>query len=427
MNDKLFGYLGIDTSYERKLFYYRPLIKALRGIGNGESISDADKDIKVLRAEEFTITKAISAYRVLIERIEGILEDIKRREDPTLFDRVRTLYDQGKFEELISLDQLKDQVHQRSYIEFHYMCRLMLTSLNSRLVEVIEKFGSQFSEEKSDAAIAEAERISIAEMNALYQSLNKLKPTVNELVNEESDYHTHEHGDDEDYLADEHTSTYNLMLADVNKLIQEKNRFHQTIADLSMIHQNRCAMINEMCDIIEVMVNNLFNLYDEGIEEAIHLFHENNGAAVIMVASKGNFDKIKAKQIQQKAKLFEYQNKLESFVFDKQFFYQQLEQTYNESAITFSSNLLYNDNETIRRLNNIVISSVEENKHSYNKTLKDMLNYYKQEAEAFKNSLDLAIDKEEVRLFYYIGDSLKNTQTINVEWMEAFFEKMKTY
>lgn len=427
MNDKLFGYLGIDTSYERKLVYYRPLIKALRGVGGASSISEGDKDIKVLRVEEFTITKAISAYRTLIERIEGILEDIRKREDPVLFERVRTLYDDGKFQELLALDSYSDKVNTRCYVDFHYMCRLMLTSLNSRLVEVINKFGTQFTEDKSDDAIAEAEALSIEEMNVLYQTLKNLEPTVNEITNGIDD-HGPSHDDDEiPTTSSNYEITYQQTLRDVNDLINEKNRFHQSIADLSMIHQNRCAMINEMCDIISVMINHLFNLYNEDIEDAIHLFHENNGSSIMMVAATTNFSSIKTKQIQQKAKLFEYQERIESFAFDKQFFYQQMEQNYNNNAINLSSNLLYNDNPTVKRVNSLVISSIEENKHSYNKTIKDMLNYYKQEAEAFKNTLDLAIDKEEVRLFYLIGESLKNVHTINVEWMENFFEKMKTY
>lgn len=422
VKDELFGYLGIDTKYEKKLIYYRPIIKALRGNSGSPGRYEIPEDIKLLRVEDFTITKAIKAYRTLIERLEGILEEIKVRESPAIFEQTKNIFESKKYEDLMKFDIRNDVVETRNYIDFHYMCRLMLNSLNSRLFQIIDKYGSQLTDENSDEAIEIAENAAIEELRVLYYTKENL--TLNMVE------HVHDH----EVLVsktEKDIIPYEDPLADIEleieDLISEKHRLHQTLADLSMIHQNRCAMINEMCDIIEAMIRRLFSLFDDGIEDAIHLLHENNGAGILQVASATNFMTIQSKQIQQKKKFFKYQEKIESFAFDKQFFYQQLEQTYNTPALELSGQLIYNENEAVNRINSTILTSIEKNKGAYNMTLKDMMNYYKQEAESVKEILDLAIDKEEIRLFYYIGNAVKNKPTINVEWMQTFFEKMNNY
>lgn len=422
--DHLFGYLGLDTKYERELMYYRPLLKVLRGT-KGSNDRTPISDNKLLRIEVFKLTDTIQAYRDLIARIKALMARIEKREQPSVIEQLNTLYQDRKFEELIQYELTMDKVTMRNYIDYYYICLILLNSLETRLVQILEKYGSQFTEAKSEQAIAAAEEQSIEELRILLFSRANEEETVSQVVNDTD--HSHGHDDDTDeYPIDREAVMRSDVKANLDYLIEEKNLFHQTIASLSMIHKNRCSMIDSVLDIMEALVDNAFSLYREGIQEGIELLHTNNGANILKISTMSNFEELRNKQTAKKRKLFKYQEKIESFSFDKQFFYQQLEVNYNSNAMTLAGNMLYSDNESINRFNHVILNSIEKNKQSYNGSLKDALNYYKEEAGVLKSILDLSIDKEELRVFYHIADAIEHVSKMDTEWMNRFLEKMNT-
>lgn len=412
--ETLYGSKGIDTPYERETITYKPDItyskKDLREILRPETINSLE------RSRTFTISHNLSEYDELIQEIDQMLQDLEARNDAGLISRLKDLLSQKAYKEIMAFERENSGYQQTGDFELYSLLYHMKESAIVRRDFLDERFRTQFTNETEIEKIQEAEEASIREWE-------QMEALVTEGYKELAIQH-----DEEDFsIQDESLSTHPAELSyeyleqlDRNK--RSKELLHTSLADTSYVHRNRYFMFLEIVEKARVLVYHANSLIDMNLKDFVLSLNGMAGLSAPKSHLILNFRKVKEKHEGLKGRMMTIEDEKESFASEKQFLYQQLEIKTVEPI----KNWMYQQEEeysgALDMFSQYMVDSMIESRSTYEKTIADMLNFYKSEADFYDQQIYFLKNKEEIRKFYRILEDLEEVEEIHGEWVEEYLK-----
>ncbi|HZG70206.1 MAG TPA: hypothetical protein VEY51_01610, partial [Chondromyces sp.] len=163
--DQLYGKKGIDTSYERETFTYRPTWKYEK--------KDLDQllreEIKqsIERARTFTIAQNLLEYDELIADIGQMLRDLESRNPKEKIEKLKEHLSQKDYRALFAFEREHSSYQDTGDYELYSLLFHMKESLQVRRDFIDRHFRTQITHETEIKKIEEAERKSIEEWEYL--------------------------------------------------------------------------------------------------------------------------------------------------------------------------------------------------------------------------------------------------------------------
>lgn len=406
--DELFGYLGIDSKYEKELIYYRPLLEYLKDTKEVFPEIELNQDIQ--RAEMFPVYQIIYDYQELIDELSSMFALIRKKEDNSLLDKIETYYKSGEYDKIYALENENDTIYRQSYLEYYTTGLFLMDTLSFRLDEVIDKFVSQYTSETEPEAIEKAEKVSISEWKQLEQKSVTLEEDYeNNLLNIENE---------DEY---EYDSVIAGLSDELESLKEEKYNLHTTLADLGYIHRNRYFMIVDIIDGLYSLVETQASILENDLDQLIFSMFENRN---VMPSIKAHllvqYKQAKDEHNVTKNQYTNYHSAKESLANDKQYFYQQLNNKTKSDLANYFYSTMEDESSSVEAFNTILIGSLVSADQQYNDVLAEILNFYKEEATFYQEILLKIQNKEKLKVYYRICEDLEEKDTITSEWVADY-------
>lgn len=414
--ETLYGNKGIDTPYEREKITYKPDIKYskkdLREILRPETLNSLE------RSRTFTISHNLSEYDELIQDIDQMLQDLEARNSASLMSKLKDLLSQKAYKEILVFERENSGYQQTGDFELYTLLYHMKSSAIVRRDFLDERFRTQFTSETEIEKIQEAEEASIREWE-------QMEALVTEGYKDLVNHHDH---DEEDFsIQDESLSAHPTELSyeyleQLERSKRNKELLHTSLADTSYVHRNRYFMFLEIVEKAKVLVYHSNSLIDMNLKEFILSLNGMAGLSAPKSHLILNFRKVKEKHDGLKGRMMTIEDEKESFASEKQFLYQQLEIKTVEPI----KNWMYQQEEeysgALDMFSQFMVDSMKETRSTYEKTIADMLNFYKSEADFYDQQIYFLKNKEEIRKFYRILEDLEEVEEIHGEWVEEYLK-----
>lgn len=414
--ETLYGNKGIDTPYEREKVTYRPELNYTKQ--NLNEILRPEMKQSIERARTFTIGQNLSEYDELIAEIDQILKDLEARNSADLISKLKEMLSQKQFKEIIAFEREQSGYRQTGDFEMYSLLFNMKESMSVRRDFIDERFRTQFTSETEIEKIQEAEEAAIGEWEQLEA---KVLESYNELT-------SHENHDDEDFsIQDESLSTsmpelnYEI-LEKLEKQKRNKELLHTSLADTSYIHRNRYFMFMEIIEKAKILVYQSNSLIDQNLKDFILSLQDMGGFSAPKSHLILNFRKIKEKHEGLKGRMMTIEDEKESFASEKQYLYQQLETKTIEPLKTWMYLQEDQYSGALDMFSQFMVNSMKDSRQTYEKTVADMLNFYKSETDFYDQQIYFLKNKEEIRKFYSILEDLEDVEQIHGEWVDEYLK-----
>lgn len=408
IKDELFGYLGLDSKYERDLVYYRPLLKYLKDETSLFPEIDAYQPIQ--RAELFPVYQVVYDYEELIEELDSMLTLIRTKENNLSLDTIDKYFKNKEYDEMFKYERTLYDVGNINYVPYYITGLFLMDTLSFRLDEVIEKFVSQYTSETNDKEIEKAERKSISEWKQLEQkSLTLEEDYENELIKIE---------EDESY---EYNSVMGSLSEELDRLRSEKYDLHTTMADLGFIHRNRYFLLLQVIEGLYSLVESPMSSIKGNLSDLIYSIHNNRAAipsmkAHLLISQKQAYDEYSVTEKQ----YTNYISQKESLANDKQFFYQQVINGTKSDIVSFLYASQEIESDSVNDFSEIMMTSLKSSEEEYDGILAETLNFYREEAEFYKDILIKIRKVEKMRAYGRICTELEDKDMLSVEWVTDY-------
>lgn len=417
--ENLYGNKGIDTPYEREKITYKPEIKYAKKDLN--EILRPETKQAIERARTFTISQNLSEYDELIADIDKMLKDIEARNNTTLVGELKELLSTKEYKAVLVFERTHSGYDATGDFELYSMLSNMKDSLSVRRDFIDDRFRTQITGESDIEKIQEAEEAAISEWE-------QLEATTLEKYQELSLLHDHE---DEMSIQDESLSTMlpELTYEELEKLDQQKRNMellHTSLADTSYVHRNRYFMFMEIVEKAKTLVYDANSLIDYNLKDFILSLKDMGSLSAPKAHLILNFRKIKEKHEGLKGRMMTLEDEKESFASEKQYLYQQLETKAAEPVKAWMYQQEDSYSGALDIFSQYMVDSMKETRQTYDKTIADMLNFYKSEADFYDQQITFLKNKEEIRKFYSILEDLEDVEQIREDWVEEYL-KTKGY
>ena len=397
MRDKLFGYLGIDTKYERELVYYRPILEYLRK-PSYRQVEGVDL-VYVNRAQEYRISDVLDEYDYLIRELNQLIEYIEE-EEPIEAELLKGYYEANE-----EVSFIVSEVSKRDDIESYYLfdkyptLLYMRDNLSNKRQQVLETFANRYTEIENTDAIRESEDLSISEWEALItasQDIREKSIYQNVHMDEEDDHPIAL--DDSEYTAD--------MLVEVERLEQEKERFHRNMGDVAFTHLTFIEDCKDLLEVQKILILNPRLIIEENNPLLERELKDVPNKQEVLKALRLDFFE-RANHFYTKLKgLEEIRKGASPYLTQKADYYhsvrEELTAPLAEAAITANSITDGPLDELVQILSRRYV--VEE--EGYLDLISDMYNNYRQESGILFEIIDGCLEKEKIKRYYILLDSL---------------------
>lgn len=410
--DKLFGYMGIDTKYERELLNYKPIISFLKkksSFAGREEVSQL-----VERSEMFPTYQIIHDYQELIGDLNDLIKYIEVVTGKELIQQSSGFLSEKKLTDLFQFEKSQDAISNHQLLDVYSICLFLLDSMQFRLDDILSKYVTQFSKETDVSKIEADEKQSVLEWKTLE---SKTAEAYTSLVNEDQEH---------DHIVDGfiHTTISHEMIEELERLTYEKELLHTTLSDLAYIHRNRFFMMMETIEKLKTLVYDPTSLVADGLDSLVHsIFQAKDKTAMeshLLIAYK----KEKDKHHSMKFKYLEFQSPKERFAADKQYFLQQLELKAKQSLTTYLYDNMDASSTASDKFNSLLVKSLEQTSADYELILAEMLNFYRTEALFYEQILLFLKNKQEIRVFYRICKDLQEKESIDIQWVGDYISRL---
>ncbi|MCD7910974.1 hypothetical protein KC480_05470 [Bacillus velezensis] len=414
--DKVYGNKGIDTSYEREVITYRPVIKFEKEKLSALLHEETQQSIE--RSRTFMISRNLAEYDELILEVDQMLQDIAARNQTDLVSLLTSLLIDKKINEVITFEREQCGYKQTGDFELYTLLYNMKQSMQIRRDFLDERFRVQFTNETEISEVEEAEANSINEWE-------QLEAQVNHAYQDMTD---HDEDDDHFHPLDDDTLSYNIEHLNYDELqgLEEQKRkkelFHTSLADTSYIHRNRYFMFLEIIEKAKTIVYDANSLIDHNLKGFILSLSELGNLSAAKAHLILQFKSLKEKHEALKGRMMTIDDEKENFASEKQYMYQQLETKTVEPL----KNWLYSQEDEVSGALDIfsgyMVNSMQNSRSSYESSIADILNFYQSEASFYDEQILYIKNKEEIRKFYRILEDLGDATNITDDWVEEYLK-----
>lgn len=410
----LYGSRGIDTEYERDKVEYRPNI----GYTKEVVIQNLQPEVKSIieRSRRFTVSQSLLDYDELIKEIDIILQDLEKRNDKKLIDKLVEHLKQKRIKEAALLEKEQCGYKQTGDLEIYSLLFNIKESISAQREFIDNRFKVQFTDE------TDLEKIEAAELKAI-DDWELLEAQVLEgysLLAEHDE-------DDEQPIMDENLFpniqdlNYDV-LAQIEQDKRKQEIFHTTLADTAYIHRNRYFMILNIIEKSKVLVYNSKSLIDKNLKGLILSLKDLGDLNIAKAHLILNFNDIQDQHLSIKGRMSTLDKEKEIFASEKHYLHQQLEVKTTEPL----KNWLFEQEEQMSGSMDLfahyMIDSIDNAKQTYDSNMADILNFYKSEADFYEQQTNFLRSKEEIRRFYRILEDLEGVQEIHSAWVEEYLK-----
>lgn len=410
--DELFGFLGIDSKYEKELIYYRPLLTYLKDKSLLSPEISINQDIQ--RVEEFPVYQIIYDYQELLDELESMFKLIYQKEEYSLLKEIETYFADEEYEKIFEIENNRDEIGTSSYLEYFTTGLFIKNSISFRLDEVIDKYVSQYTDEREPDKIKAAEQTSVEEWKQLEQKSLTLEDDYENGRIEIEDNDTYEY---ENVIAD--------LSNDLESLKDDKFSLHTTLADLGYIHRNRYFLMLQIIDGLYSLVESPMSGVAYEVEDLIYSLHAGKeGIPSIQAHMLIQFKQAKEEHRISKAQYSNYLSNKESLANDKQYFYQQVNNETKTDIVDFLYSTMEKDSNALTVFNELLVKSLVSADEEYNGTLAEVLNFYQEEATFYQEILLKIQNKEKIKAYYRICGDIRVIENLTVEWVNQYAESM---
>lgn len=407
LKDELFGYLGLDSKYEKQLVYYRPMLEYLKEEAVLSPEIEAYQPIQ--RAELYPVYQVIYDYEELIDELDSMFTLIRTKEDSTALNKIDSFFTNKEYDKLFDYEKTLSEREGINLVPYYITGLFLMDTLSFRLDEVIEKFVSQYTNETEGEGIEKAERKSISEWKQLEQkSITLEEDYENQTINV----------DDEAY---EYDAIIGSLSEELEQLRSEKYSLHTTLSDLGFIHRNRYFLLLQIIEGLYTLVETPMSSIKGDLSDLIYSLHNNQSAipsikAHLLITKKQAQDEY----IVTEKQYMNYISQKESLANDKQFFYQQIVNGTKTDIVSFLYTAQESDSTSVNDFGEIMLSSLISAEKEYDGILAETLNFYREEAEFYKEILIKIRNVEKMRAYGRICEELEDKDILSVEWVSDY-------
>jgi hypothetical protein len=407
--EQLYGNKGIDTPYERKQITYLPELNYNKRDLN--EILRPETKQAIERARTFTINQNLSEYDELIADIDQVLKDLEARNDKGLIGKLKEMLSQKQFKEIIAFEREQSGYSQTGDFEIYSLLYNMKDSMSVRRDFLDDRFRTQITNETDIEKIQEAEESAIGEWEQLEAKVLESYKTLTESDSDQDDSHS--------------TSVQDLNYEVLDKLEKQKRNkelLHTSLADVSYIHRNRYFMFMEIVEKAKTLVYQSNSLIDKNLKDFVLSLQDMGGYSAPKAHLILNFRKVKEKHEGLKGRMMTIEDQKETFASEKQYLYQQMEVKTIEPLKSWMYQQQDNHSESLDMFSQYMVNSMTDSRKTYEKTVADMLNFYKSESDFYEQQIYFLKNKEEIRKFHSIFKDLEGVKQIQVDWVDEYLK-----
>ncbi len=409
MSEKLFGNKGIDTNYEREIINYKPNLS----VPKKDRFFRIDPSIvqKIIRAEDFTITKTLLQYDELIQQINDLLAILDNRNKTKDFMDYKKVLEIGKLKDIIVQENKLSDIRSTLDVESYTVLYRMKLSCEKQRAFLDQHYRNQITDTTDISLIEKKELEMIGEWVQAEHDFNDLVDNMDQLEEEMHDHDEEEGSSETSYLEQE--------IYDQDILKQNKMMLHDSLADTSYVHTNRYYMFKEIINQFQFIIEDASIIMKSDMHEMIKQIASMTDREALIAHLIYAFSGLKKDMDTLKGQYSLSDDNKEAFIAKQQWFYQQLESKSSSSV----KNWLYNQNDSSESMNalaNILVGSLEKSTKKYNSSVVDMSRFYQQEVIFYNNLLTLIQKKQENRIFLRILEDLQEIKNISNEWITSY-------
>jgi hypothetical protein len=402
MKDEFFGGKGIDTPYERELIDPDIHIEWPEKRSEYQVMPDVMNLIE--RSREFRLSKALMNYQWLYDEIQSLLGVIEERnqQNSRFKEYHNALKDPSKsLQELIIMEDQYSTYMDSCDIELYGLLYRIGESIRVRMTFLDEFFRTQLTEETNLELIEQAELSSIAEWERIENSITAFYLE----------------------LSDEIDETADTSIQQLEKKRQIYMDLHNTLADISFIHQNRYAMLLETVEQAKLLIEHPQQLLGNNLSYFIQQLTQLSDWKAAKTHLLLLFRKYKEQLYSLKGKYAMVDDMKETFLSEKQYLFQRM---LRHSAHPLRE-WLYEQEEsladTLDVFAGLMTEALQQSKEQYEDSMMDLLKFYRQEAVFYYEQITCIQKKEQIRRFLKIIEDLYKNNHITEEWIEQYLNE----